>query len=123
MSREIDYPQIIRTGYVDDEQGMFEVVQKSDCETWHYYVETLMISITKPAVGGEDACIILKEGDGTEWFKLPAYERGVYSFDLGSDGYCIAAKDSEGFQVIAADAETAQAEAWILFRGHRRFQR
>jgi hypothetical protein len=100
---------------------MYEVVPKTDCETWHYYVEEMMVSITKPASGGEDAAIIFKEGDGTEWFRLPAYARGVYNFNLGPDGYCIAAKDSEGFQVISADAETEQAEVWVLFRGHRRF--
>jgi hypothetical protein len=121
MSKETDYPQVIRTGYVDDENGMFEVVEKSECESWHYYVEQLIVSITEPASGGDVGVVRFKEGTGDDWFEFNAHETGVYTFDLGSDGYKIAAKDSCGFQMICANAEEKQAKAWVLFRGHKRF--
>jgi hypothetical protein len=121
MTREIDYPQVIRTGYVDDENGMFEIVQASECVEWNFYVEKLIVSIVNVAEGGSDGVVILKEGDGSDWFQFNAYTAGVYPFDLGEDGYKIAAKGSDGFQIICANAETKQAKAWVLFRGHKRF--
>ena len=122
MTREWEFPQVIRTGYVDDDNGMFEVIQSSENESCSFWLEKLMVSITEPAEGGSVGIIRFKFSDGTDWYEFNAHTAGVYSFDFGSDGYEICAKGDGGFQMICANAETKQAKAWVLFRGHKRLQ-
>jgi len=122
MSDSSEYPQVVRTGYVDQYNGMFEIVQEDDCAEWNYYMENLVISVTEPAEGGSVGVVRLKLGEGTDWFEFNAHAVGVYMFEFGYHGYPICAKGSEGFQMICADAETKQAKAWALFRGHKRLQ-
>jgi len=122
MTREWEFQQVIRTGYVDDDNGMFEIVQATDNADWSYWVESLHISITEPAEGGSVGVVLLKEADGDDWFEFNAHEAGVYQFDFGNDGYELCAKGGSGFQMVCANAETKQAKAWCMFRGHRRLQ-
>ena len=122
MTEIWEFPQVIRTGYVDDDNGMFEIVQATDCENWSYWVEHILISITEAAEGGSKGIIRFKYGIGTDLFEFPAHEQRIIPIPFGEDGYEICAKGSEGLQMISANAETKQAKAWIWFRGHRRLQ-
>ena len=120
MSDSTEYPQVVRSGYVDEYNGMFEIVQESDCADWNYFMEHLTISITEPAVGGEVGVVKLKLGEGDDWFEFNAHSTGVYMFSFGDYGYPICRKGSRGFQMICCNAEDKQAKAWVLFKGHRR---
>ena len=122
MTEIWEFPQVVRSGYVDDDNGMFEIVQATDCVTYSYWLEQLHIAITEPAEGGTLGVVRLKFGDGTDWFEFNAHDTYVHKFDFGSDGYEICAKGDAGFQMICANAETKQAKAWALFRGHKRLQ-
>ena len=122
MSKVWEAPQVIRTGYVDQYNGMFEIVPVADNVTFSYWMELLVISIAEPAEGGDTGVVRLKFGDGTDWFEFNAHAVGVHKFDFGSDGYEICAKGSQGFQMTCDGAMTKQAKAWALFRGHKRLQ-
>ena len=122
MTEIWEFPQVIRTGYVDDDNGMFEIVQATDCVGFSYWMEKLTISITEPAEGGSVGTVTLKMGDGTDWFEFNAHAAGVHSFDFGGDGYEICAKGDDGFQMVCANALDKQAKAWAMFRGHKRLQ-
>ena len=122
MTEIWEFPQVIRTGYVDDDNGMFEVVEATECATYSFWLEKLMVSITEPAEGGSVGVVRFKFGDGTDWFEFPAHETRIIPLDFGDDGYEICAKGSDGFQMICANAETKQAKAWVLFRGQKSLQ-
>ena len=122
MTEIWEFPQVLRTGYVDDDNGMFEVVQASDNADWSYWVEHIKLSITEPAEGGTLGIVRFKFGDGTDWFEVNAHKAGVIPFDFGNDGYELCPKGEIGFQMVCVNAETKQAKAWVIFRGHRRLQ-
>jgi hypothetical protein len=122
MTEIWEFPQVLRTGYVDDDNGMYEIIPAADNATYSYWVEQLHISITEAAEGGTLGVVLLRFGDGTEWFEFNAHSTGVYQFDIGNDGYELCPKGEIGFQMVNANAETKQAKAWCMFRGHKRLQ-
>ena len=122
MTREWEYPQLSGTGYVDDDNGMYQLITSAenvDCSCW---LDTMMVSITEPAEGGTAGVIRFQFGNGDGWFELPAHTAGVTPFDFGENGQLVCPFNSDGLQMISTNATTKQAKAWVTFMGHRKLQ-
>ena len=122
MTHNWEAPQVVRTGYVDDDNCMYEVVPAADNENYSYWVEELTVSITEAAEGGEVGIVRFKFSDGEDWFEFDGHSKGLFPFEFGNDGYEICAKGAGGLQMICANALDKQAKAWVMFRGHKRLQ-
>ncbi len=115
----VDYPQKNGSGEVTNASGQVELVADTPGSVMYLFMEKLTISVYKAATGG-GGTVQVKETDGTVIWETDADTPKDFSLDWGSDGLLIG-QDS-GIQVITANASTAQASAWVGFKGHLSFQ-
>lgn len=122
MSNKYDYPQIERSGSVDNDSARYLFRTATDIsEGWHIFVETIHISVYEAAIGG-GGILEIRDIEGGDVFLYKMNVDGVKDITLNFGDAGIRTGTNGMGEIILHGAETKQASASIHWTGHKSFQ-